>query len=155
MITSDQGQRLISLADLYTGSGEDPIALKPNELLTELQIPPQTGAWGSDYQKLRYRDAMDFPLVGVAAFLTYDGNREKCQKARIVLTAVSSAPVIIEEAGRLLQGKLVDKTTIERAADAAYEAVHPIATIGSTPLYRRKMVRVLTRRAISRAWEGS
>jgi CO/xanthine dehydrogenase FAD-binding subunit len=61
---------------------------------------------------------------------------------------------VIEEAGQLLQGESLDEAIITRAAEIAYEAVRPIARIGSTPLYRRKMVRVLTRRAIARAWRG-
>nr|HID13083.1 hypothetical protein [Anaerolineae bacterium] len=45
-------------------------------------------------------------------------------------------------------GKGIDEEITAQAAEAAYDAAHPIAKIGSTPGYRRKMVRVLTRRAI-------
>jgi 4-hydroxybenzoyl-CoA reductase subunit beta len=154
-ITSNTGQRSIPLLDLYTGKGENHLGLKRNEVLTELQIPPHTGIWGCDYQKLRQREAMDFPLLGVAVVLGRHSNGQECGLARVVLTAVASAPVVIEEAGLLLQGERLDKALIDRAADAVYQAVRPIASIGSTPLYRRKMVRVLTRRAINRAWGGS
>jgi 4-hydroxybenzoyl-CoA reductase subunit beta len=147
-------QRTIPLGALYTGKGENPIGLAPDEVLTEIEVPPQTGAWGADYQKLRYRGAMDYPLLGVAAVLSRNADRKECAKARIVLTAVASAPVMIEEAGQLLQGERLNEAIIARAAEAAYEAIHPVARIGSTPLYRRKMVRVLTRRAITRAWGG-
>lgn len=147
------GQRVIPLLDLYTGRGEKPIALEAGEILTEVEIPMPTAPWGGDYQKLRYRGAMDFPLVGVAAVLSRNG--EKCMKARIALTAVVSAPVVMEEAGQLLEGKEIDEEVITQAAEAAYDAAHPIAKIGSTPGYRRKMVRVLTRRAITNAWKES
>jgi 4-hydroxybenzoyl-CoA reductase beta subunit len=145
-------QRLISLDKLYTGRGEKPIGLAPDEVLTEIEVPPQPGRWGGEYQKLRYRGAMDYPLLGVATVLGRHGN--ECAQAMIVLTAVASAPVVIEEAGQLLQGESLDEAIITRAAEVAYEAVRPIARIGSTPLYRRKMIRVLTRRSIARAWRG-
>jgi 4-hydroxybenzoyl-CoA reductase subunit beta len=145
-------QRLISLDKLYTGRGEKPIGLAPDEVLTEIEVPPQPAMWGGEYQKLRYRGAMDYPLLGVATVVGRKGNA--CVQARIVLTAVASAPVVIEEAGQLLQGERLDGALITQAAEVAYQTVQPIARIGSTPLYRRKMVRVLTRRAIARAWGG-
>ncbi len=148
------GQRTIPLVELYTGKGENPIGLAPDEVLTEIEVPRPTGPWGGDYQKLRYRGAMDYPLVGVAAVLSPvpNSNGEKCVQARIVVTAVGSAPVVMEEAGAVLQGKEINEKTIAQAAEAAYDAAHPVAKIGSTPRYRRKMVRVLTRRAITNVW---
>lgn len=143
------GQRTIPLVELYTGKGEAPIGLAPGEILVEVEIPRPAGSWGADYHKLRYREAMDYPLVGVAAVIGRDG--ETCVKARIVATATASAPVVLEEAGTLLQGEQIDEALVAQAAEAAYEAARPIACIGSTPGYRRKMVRVLTRRAIAGA----
>jgi carbon-monoxide dehydrogenase medium subunit len=70
----------------------------------------------------------------------------------VVLTAVASAPVVVEEAGRLLKGQKLDEAVIAKAAEAAYKVAHPVANVGSTPLYRRKMVRVTTKRAITNAW---
>jgi 4-hydroxybenzoyl-CoA reductase beta subunit len=155
------GERVIPLLDLYTGRGEEPIALEAGEILTEVEIPGPapdlksggssltTASWGGDYQKLRYRGAMDFPLVGVAAVLNWNG--EGCTRAKVVLTAVASAPVMAEEASKLLERQKLDEEAIARAAEAAYEVAHPVANIGSIPLYRRKMVRVMTKRAIANA----
>jgi 4-hydroxybenzoyl-CoA reductase subunit beta len=140
---------VIPLLDLYTGRGEKPIALEAGEILIEVEIPAVGASWGGYYQKLRYRGAMDFPLVGVAAVLDWNGG--SCARAMVVLTAVSSAPVVVEEAGKLLEGQKPDEEAITRAAEAAYEVVHPVANIGSTPLYRRKMVRVMAKRAIANA----
>ncbi len=146
------GKRTIPLVELYTGEGEHPIGLAPDEVLTEIEIPCPAQSWGGDYQKLRHREALDYPLLGVAAVLHRNG--KKCVQAKIVATAVGSAPVVMEEAGAVLQGKEIDEEAIAKAAEAVYEAVHPVAKIGSTPRYRRKMARVLTRRAISNAWGG-
>ena len=149
-LAKKDSERMIPLLDLYTGKGEGPIALEAGEILTEVEIPAPAGSWGGDYQKLRYRGAMDFPLVGVAAVLHLDGG--SCAKAKVVLTAVGSAPVVVEEAEKLLEGQKLDEKVIARAAEAAYEVAHPVANVGSTPLYRRKMVRVMTKRAIANAW---
>jgi 4-hydroxybenzoyl-CoA reductase subunit beta len=143
------GERVIPLLGLYTGKGERPIALETGEVLTEVEIPSPLASWRGDYQKLRYRGAMDFPLAGVAAVLNWNGG--SCARARVVLTAVASAPVVVEEASKLLEGQRPDGEVIARAAEAAYEVAHPVANVGSTPLYRRKMVRVMTKRAIANA----
>lgn len=142
-------ERVIPLPELYTGQGEEPIALEADEILTEVEIPAPTASWGGDYQKLRYRGAMDFPLVGVAAVLHW--NDGTCVKAKVVLTAIASAPVVVEEASQLLEGSRLDGEVIAEAAEAAYNVARPVSNIGSTPLYRRKMVRVMTRRAIEAA----
>ncbi|MFB0535746.1 MAG: xanthine dehydrogenase family protein subunit M [Anaerolineae bacterium] len=143
------GGRAIPLLDLYTGKGQEPIALEAGEILTEVEIPAPAASWRGDYQKLRYRGAMDFPLVGVAAVLHRNG--EGCARAKVVLTAVTSAPVVVEEASKILEGQRPDDEAIAKAAEAAYEVAHPVANVGSTPLYRRKMVRVMTKRAIGNA----
>ena len=150
-LASQRGERTVPLVELYTGKGEKPIGLRPDEVLTEIQVPRPAGAWGGDYQKLRYRGAMDYALVGVAAVLSRNGERAR---VKIVATAIASAPVVMEAAGRLLEGAEIDEEIAAQAAQAAYEAAHPVAAIGSTPLYRRNMVRVLTRRALTRAWGG-
>ena len=150
-LASQRGERTIPLVELYTGKGEKPIGLRPDEVLTEIQVPRPAGAWGGDYQKLRYRGAMDYALVGVAAVLSQNGERAR---VKIVATAIASAPVVMEAAERLLEGAEIDEEIAAQAAQAAYEAAHPVAAIGSTPLYRRNMVRVLTRRAVWAAASG-
>jgi 4-hydroxybenzoyl-CoA reductase subunit beta len=148
-LAKEGSEWVVPLLDLYTGKGEEPIALEAREILTEVEIPAPTASWGGDYQKLRYRGAMDFPLGGVAAVLHWSG--ESCARAKVVLTAVASAPVVVEEAGSLLEGQKPDEEAIAKAAEAAYEVAHPVANVGSTPLYRRKMVRVMTKRALANA----
>jgi 4-hydroxybenzoyl-CoA reductase subunit beta len=144
-------ERVIPLADLYTGKGEKPLALEGDEILVEVQVAQSSAMGAGNYQKLRYRGAMDFPLAGVAALLSKDG-LGICSQAKVALTAAGVAPVLVTEAVELLQGQKLTDELVAQAADAAYEAAHPVANIGSTPSYRRKMVRVLTKRAIKNAW---
>jgi carbon-monoxide dehydrogenase medium subunit len=59
---------------------------------------------------------------------------------------------VVDEATRLLEGQQVNEKLVAQAADAAYEAARPVDNVGSEASYRRKMVRVLTRRAIVNAW---
>jgi 4-hydroxybenzoyl-CoA reductase subunit beta len=145
-------QRIADVGDLYTGNGERPIALAADELLVEIQLPPSSAAQGGDYQKLHYRGAMDFPLAGVAAVLRRDGS-DISSEAKVALTAVGTRPILVQEANEFLQEQTLTDELIEQVAEAAYEAARPVANIGSSPSYRRKMVRLLTNRALHNAWQ--
>jgi len=150
-IASKGSERTVPLADLYTGKGKRPLALEPGEVLVEVQVPPSPSKTGGDYQKLRYRGSMDFPLVGVAAVVSRDDSGV-CTGGKVVLTAVSRGPLEVGEAGQMLEGREVTDQVAAQVADAAFEAARPVDNVGSDASYRRKMVRVLTQRAILNAW---
>lgn len=143
---------LTPLAELYTGKGKRPLGLEPGEVMVEVQVPAAAANWSGHYQKLRYRGAMDFPLVGVAAVVAKDG-ANTCSKANVALTAVGTGPMMVGKASEILEGQRITEELVAQAADAAYEVARPVDNIGSDASYRRKMVRVLTRRAIKNALE--
>jgi 4-hydroxybenzoyl-CoA reductase subunit beta len=151
-IASKAAERTVPLADLYTGKGKRPLALEPGEVLLEVQVPAAPSKTLGDYQKLRYRGSMDFPLVGVAAVLSRE-NGTVCTGGKVVLTAVSRGPLAVGEAHEMLEGREVTEKVASEIAEAAYQAARPIDNVGSDADYRRKMVRALTRRAILNAWE--
>ncbi len=127
------GERVIPVAELFTGQGERPIALEPAEVLAEVWVPAANGQ-GAAYRRLAYRSAMDHPLAGVAAVVGANG------ATRVVLTAVAQGPVVVE-------------ASADDAPEAAFKAARPVDNVGSKASYRRKMVRVLTRRAVEDATE--
>jgi 4-hydroxybenzoyl-CoA reductase subunit beta len=150
-VVREGSDREIPLAELYTGKGKRPLALEPDEIVAEVRVPAPVDGTAGDYQKLRLRGSMDFPLAGAAAVLARSG-AGPCERARVVLTAVSTRPVVVEEAAQLLEGQQVTEELVDQAAEAAHEAARPVNNVGSDASYRRKMVRVLTRRAILNAF---
>jgi len=85
-VARKDGERVMPLGELFTGKGDIPVRLEPDEFITEIQVPPlPENAFGS-YQKLRIREAIDFPLTSVAAVLEIDGDNI-CRRARLVLGA--------------------------------------------------------------------
>jgi len=119
-LVSASGEREVGLADLYNNDGIDYLIRRPDEILTEIVLPP-AAAWQSTYWKLRRRGAFDFPVLGVAAAVRTapDGTVED---ARVVLGAVASRPVVTK-AGELLAGrKLTDEVIAEVAAKIATRA---------------------------------
>lgn len=145
-------ERVIPLSQFYTGDGKDYLTREPDELVSEILLPPRKAKSASTYIKFRLREAIDFPLVAVAASITMDGKGRQFAEARIVLNAVAAAPVIAEEASQHLIGKEASDAVIEEAAEKAYREAKPISDSGGCPaVYRKKMVRVFTRRALQAA----
>ena len=147
-LISSAGERVVPARELYTGDGKEPIALKSGEVLSEIRVPSQNGRQSSIYLKYRTRGAIDFPLTGVAVRM--DSKEDGvCTDCKVVLTAVGSAPTEVAEAGKLMKGKSPSVELITQAAEKAVRGAHPVAnTSSSTPAYRRKMVGILTRRAL-------
>ncbi len=147
-LVGSAGERTINVRDLFTGDGKTPNHIKPGEILCEVTMPPPSEKQGSTYLKYRERGSIDFPLAGVAVRvnLTEGGI---CQDCRIVLNAVSFGPVPVPDAEDVLKGKGLWEDLIDQAAAQATKAAHPVAnTFGTTPSYRRKMIGILTRRAL-------
>ncbi len=143
-IASPNGARVVSLDQLYSNNGATPIALAPDQIVTSVSIPLD-GAVRAAYRKLRLRQAIDFPLLGLAVAVTLDGNR--CRAVRVAAGGVAPAPrrVKLDE----LRGAVVDRAFVDQVADRATHALRPIETITTDRAWRREMVSVLVRDAFA------
>jgi len=143
------GERRIPVKDLYRPDGIDFVTKTREEILTAIHVAPLKGPNGmrATYLKLRRRDSIDFPILGVAVALqtAKDGT---VTKARIVLTAVESAPVEAEKAEALLVGKKLTDDLIEEAAALAYRPAKPLDNTDLSYPYRKKMAKVYVARAL-------
>jgi len=140
-----------NLLSFFTGSGIEPNILKFNEILTEIRIPAIPENAGYSYRKLRLRDTVDFPLLGVAVFVQLDGKDGKCRKVRLVLGAVGPAPLVVEEATRLMRGERITAKLIGEVAEAARKAARPVDNTASSPRYRGQMIPLFIRQAFDEA----
>lgn len=145
-IASPNGVRRIALEDFYTGDGENYRKLLPNELVTRVFLPAESSDYRGVYRKLRVRGSIDYPLAGVAVVIKRSNGH--VSDARIAMTAVNPAPVLVQRAGEMLIGRVIDEALAEAAGDAAARTAKPLTTSALTPEYRREMIRVFTKRAI-------
>jgi 4-hydroxybenzoyl-CoA reductase subunit beta len=148
LLQGRDGERRVRFAELYRNDGIRFVDKRPEELLRAILIPRASFGRRNVYLKLRRRGSFDFPILGVAAALEME--TETCRSATIVLTAVASAPVIAEEAARLLEGQKLTAERIERAAEAAARAAHPVDNADLDYWYRKRMAKVYTKRALER-----
>jgi len=144
-LVSRQGERIISIGDFFTGPGET--LVRNDEILTEIQIPELPPAAKGRYLKLSPRQAMDLAVVGVAVLLIPENGI--CRDIRIALGAVSPTPIRVKNAEEALRGKRLDTSLIEKAAETCMAACVPISDQRASAEYRREMVKVLVKQAIS------
>jgi carbon-monoxide dehydrogenase medium subunit len=142
-------ERLVPVEELFICP--DVTCMAEGELVTEIQVPEPPAGSGGTYLKLTLRRAMDLAIVGVAALVTVaDGT---CNDVKVALGAVAPTPIRAKGAEDILRGKVLEDKVIEEAAEAAMREAQPISDIRGSEDYRRKMVGVLTRRAVKQAWE--
>lgn len=149
-IASANGERVIPLAEFFTGRGERPNILKPDEILIEVQIPPSGQGASGAYEKLRVREGMEFPMVGVAVMVKKEIHG-KIEQAKLVLGAIGSSPIEVSHAKPLLEGKKPTEDLLQSISKEAMDRVHPVENLAMNANYRRKMVGVLVKRALRRA----
>jgi aerobic carbon-monoxide dehydrogenase medium subunit len=137
------GECTVLLEEFFVGPGTT--SLKPDELVTEIVVPPPPPCTGKVYIKHGRRKAMELATVGVAVTLTIGAD------VRIVLGAVAPTPIRARQAEAVLRGQTLNEKLIEQAADAAVLESRPISNVRASAEYRREMVGVLTRRAIEQA----
>jgi 4-hydroxybenzoyl-CoA reductase subunit beta len=148
------GRRRQPLRDFYTNAGDARMKLEKNELLTRVFLPETSAGWSGVYRKMRIRGSIDYPLAGVAVALKtrngHAGSMPGIEDARVAITAVNPAPLLVPGAKAALIGRPVGE--VEDAAIAVGElaarTAKPLTTSALTPEYRREMIRVFTRRAV-------
>ena len=147
VITGPKGERRLPIAAFFTGVRRTVLA--PDELLVELALPAPAAHSGGNYLRHTPRRELDIAVVGVASQLTLTNG--VCTKARIALAAVAPVPLRATAAEQALEGQAVTPERIARAADLAVEAASPISDQRGSADFRRHLVRVLTRRALTTA----
>jgi carbon-monoxide dehydrogenase medium subunit len=137
--------REIGLSEFFTGVRET--VCGPGEVLTSIRIPIPVPRTGSSYQKMALREANALAVAGVAAQISLEGDR--IAKSTVVLGAVAPTPVVAAKASEYLRGQIPSEVLFRKAADLAAEEGKPISDIRGSAWYRKELIPVLTRRALS------
>ncbi|MFN4181960.1 MAG: FAD binding domain-containing protein [bacterium] len=146
LLSSPSGSRRIPLAQLYRDDGIFPFTLKKGEIITDIVFPGDNSL-KTTYVKLRPREEIDFPEVGVAVAVKISA--QNCfEVARLAFTGVACTPVRVYPAEEFLTGKPVEERILRETAEIVQQNLHPMATSYFTPLYKKKMAGVLTFQAL-------
>ena len=137
-LLSREGEREITVEDLYRNDGIHYLTKRPDELLTAIRVPARDG-WRAAYRKLRRRGSFDFPVLSVGAALSQDAGR--ITDARLVLGGVASAPVRLTRAEEVLRGRALDADAIAEAAEASAGPSRPMDNTDFSFLWRKQMTK--------------
>ncbi|MBO3269808.1 FAD binding domain-containing protein [Hymenobacter defluvii] len=147
-VTSATGERTVEFADFHRLPGNEPERdnnLKPDEIVTSIDLPADGERFAKNftYLKLRDRASYAFALVSVAAALDMDGDTIK--EARVALGGVAHKPWRKPEAEDLLKGQAATKVNFERVAASLLEGAKGYGSnTFKIELAKRAIVRALT-----------
>lgn len=143
-----QGTRQLPLNNFLIGPTQT--VRRDDELLTEVSFVLPSPAPGSAFYKLGKRSAMVIAVVSVAAVLDLEDG--PIRNAHIALGSVAPTAIRAPQAEALLCGRPPDETLFREAGEIARQEARPIDDFRASAEYRRRMVAVLTRRALGEAY---
>ncbi|MGH7559387.1 MAG: FAD binding domain-containing protein [Gemmatimonadales bacterium] len=141
---SKAGKRAIPARDFFLGAFTT--ALAPDELLTEIVIPPVPRGARTAYVS-HEQAASGYALVGVAALVV---GARKITQCRVAITGVTDCAFLAGSAERLV-GTAGDAAAIAAVADGALLGIETSGDIHAPADYRAHLARVAVRRALTTA----
>ncbi len=131
VISSQGGQRSVPFSEFFTGVKRT--VLRPDEILEEILVPPQSAGAHGAYRKLKRIKGHDLGIVGVAA-MNLEG------ALRLGISSCAPTPLLVDG--------LSMSDPADAAVAAARAAIHPISDVRCSREYREHMVEVFVRRTL-------
>lgn len=144
-LVSARGTRTLAIAALFAGDGVKNHVRAPDEVLTRVHLPAPAPGLRSAYQKLRARQAIDFPLLSIAAALVVD-DAGLVRDARVVVGALGALPRVLRGLD-VTNGQPLTVEATSAIARAAHAQCHPLSSLGAEG-WRRDVVAPMVARAL-------
>ena len=128
-------------------------ALGPDEVLTEIHIPPQASRSGGAYVKFHDRHMVDITTTGAGAFMTLDPDGQTIEAVKIALTTSAPVPLRVREAEAALRSQVLTEEVLKEAIDLVSKEATPRTSWRSTKEFRLELIRALVKRALTKAWK--
>jgi CO/xanthine dehydrogenase FAD-binding subunit len=147
-VLSNKGERWVKATDFFMGPFMT--VLEPEEMLAEVVLPPMAPHTGASYQQVS-RQKGGYAQAAVISTVTMDGS-DKVKEARVALFSVGETALLANKPNELLAGQVPTAEAIDEvAAYVAKNECDPGTDIHGTEEYRRNLVHVLVRRALTEA----
>lgn len=149
-LRSTTGERCLPVTDFLLGPGRN--AAHPDELIVAVSFPKPQGRYGSNFIKLGRRKALVLAVVAVGATVELD-DAGRVTRCGIAMGSVGPTTLEARQAEALITGQVLTPELIEQAALKAGEEAKPISDVRGSAKYRREMVPVLVRRALTASFD--
>ena len=148
-LASSRGERVVPVEDFVQGMLTT--AARPDELLTEIELPAlEAEGRGDAFEEVARRHG-DFALAGAAVALTVDAGG-RVTEARIALCGVEARPRRRTDAEARLRGEPWRPERVREAAALAATGLSPLDDLHASGGLREHLAGVLTERALERAY---
>lgn len=147
-IVGPSGSRSVAAAEFFREDGAHHLALEQGEVVAAVEVPPARG-WKAAYTKVRVRDAIDFPLAGVAVALRREG--DKIAGLKVAITGSNSAPLLVPTDS--LVGGGWDAGTAETLGQLVRKTSNVLKTTVTGVGYRRRVLLAVARRTVDELWQ--
>jgi carbon-monoxide dehydrogenase medium subunit len=141
------GSRVLKAADFFRGALTT--ALEPDEIITEIRLPPWRVGRRFAFQEFAQRRG-DFAMSGVALYYDPDADG-RVGNAHVGVIGVGDRPQRLATVEAVLNGCTINDATLAAAAKAASAAVDPHDDIHASAAYRRSLTGTLVERALRSA----
>lgn len=144
-IVGHNGERTLPLNEFLVGPGKT--ALNDGEILKEIEVPALPENAVGTYMCHKWRRSMDVAIVNLAVLLVLDGDVIK--DARVCLGAVGPTAFRATETEKVLLGNSLNEDVIIQASQTAASEAKPITDVRSSADFRRQMINVYMKRALT------
>jgi aerobic carbon-monoxide dehydrogenase medium subunit len=144
-VRGPHGDRTVPVSELFAGYWTTTLA--ESEIITDVLIPAARPRQGWSFQEM-VRRTSDFAIVAVAVMVDSAERTSEIAAARIALAGVADRVVLTDPE---LAGRAADDETLDAAAARVAERLEPPDDVHASGEYRRRLVRVLTARALRQA----
>jgi CO/xanthine dehydrogenase FAD-binding subunit len=141
------GLRKLPLADFF--SGPRATVRRKEEILAAVTFPLPPPETGISFKRFSLRASNSLAVAAAAARLTLEKGR--IVRAAVILAGVAPTPLSALEAADLLEGKEPSLSLFSEAASLAKNQCEPISDVRGSAAFRRDVIEVLVRRALSEA----
>ncbi len=141
-LSSKDGQREVPLHQFYQGYKQ--MDLQPNELITEIQLPPLDPGWKDYYRKVGTRRFQAISKTLLAGRIKLNEGRV-IEDIRLVFASVAPYTLRAVQTESVLRSRPLTPEIIDEAAQAIQDEISPIDDIRSTETYRRQVTTNLIR----------
>ena len=145
VIGSRDGTREIPVEEFFLGPGRN--ALRPNEILLQVKIPPQPAHSGAAYLRFIPRNEMDIAVASSGVRLRLNAAGDRIEGARVAIGAVAATALVVDVSA--LSGRAPDAEAFAVAGAAAAAAATPIDDMRGGVAQRKHLASVLTVRALN------
>ncbi len=150
VLSSVRGTRTVPASEFFLSYFMT--SAEPDEMLTEIVFPVQATGSRSAVQEMARRHG-DFALTGVVMAIETDG-AGTVNAARLCAFGVDEVPRRLDQAERILTGRVPDEAVLGEVAAAAMESIEPESDMHASADYRREMTGVLLRRGLAQALDS-